>query len=66
MGLTIKNHWKLYGEVGKNNLEVSLDFSRWLIGFGWISYLPPRYKKTKAIHFNLGPLAVIVCLPVKT
>ena len=46
----------LYGKLFLNrygyNIEVSINISRWLIGFGWFSGSP------RGTHFNLGPVAI--------
>lgn len=54
------NHHKLIGKVTGNNIELSCDFSRWLIGFGWLRHNPYRRIQHVTIHFNLGPLAMII------
>lgn len=53
----MKTHYKLLGNPTKTFIEFNLDFSRWLIGFGW-SVLAYRY-----FHFNLGPFAIIIGWP---
>jgi len=53
----MKTYYKIWGN--KKHSGVNIDFSRWLIGFGWGST-----KSDKAItylHFNLGPIVLIVC-----
>jgi hypothetical protein len=37
------------------NIEVSVNITRWLIGFGWYRY------PIKHVHFNLGPIAISIC-----
>lgn len=58
----MRNYWKLFGDPLKNNIELSCNFSRWLVGFGWIGHHPLRYKQRLSIHFNLGPLAIIITI----
>lgn len=48
----MKKHWyKLFGNVPINYIEINIDFSRWLLGFGWYGW--------NIVHFNFGPLAII-------
>ena len=43
-------YYKVLGDVFGNNIEISIDLTRWLVGFGWLH---------SCIHINLGPLALI-------
>jgi len=54
----MKTHHKIFGNPLKTYIEISIDFTRWLIGFGWakLTYsIVPSY-----VHFNLGPFALII------
>lgn len=44
------NWSKVFGSPLKKFIEISLDLTRWLIGFGW---------GLGMIHFNLGPFVII-------
>ena len=48
---------KIWGNPLKSFIEISIDFSRWLIGFGWgyYNYSTPTFY----IHFNLGPIVFL-------
>lgn len=51
----MKNRYKIYGNVVQDHLEINLDLSRWLLGFGWCGH------RFKVVHINFGPLAVLYC-----
>ncbi len=53
----MKTHYKIWGNPLKSYIELSVCFSRWLIGFGWGHYhytTPVLY-----IYFNLGPIILL-------
>ena len=51
----MKNYHKIIGKPFGNSIEFNCSFSRWLIGFGWVCY-----NRNKHIHFNLGPLVIVI------
>ena len=57
------NYYKVIGNPTGNNIELSCNFTRWLIGFGWIKLNQFKFERGKRIsiyYFNLGPLAMII------
>lgn len=58
----MNNHYKLFGNPTKTNIEISLDLSRWLIGFGWKKHDRNKYVQGLSIHVNLLWLAVILTI----
>jgi len=55
--------YKIFGNSTKTNLEISWDWSRWLIGFGWLKhYYKYKYMQRISIHVNFGPLAFILTI----
>ena len=56
------NHYKIIGNLFGNNIEFSCDFSRWLVGFGWITHHKYKYVQRLSVHCNLGPFVVILTI----
>lgn len=46
----MKTHNKIIGNISKKYIELNINFSRWLIGFCWL---------TGVIVIELGPLAIL-------
>jgi len=55
-------YYERIGKLTGNNIELSCDFTRWLIGFGWMRHNKFRFIQRLSIHVNLGPLAIIVTI----
>ena len=52
----------IIGHLFENNIELSCDFTCWLIGFGWIRHNQYRYVQRISIHINLGPFAIMITI----
>ncbi|KKL57525.1 hypothetical protein LCGC14_2234540 [marine sediment metagenome] len=50
---------KLWGNPYSSYVEVNLDLSRWLIGFGWMRRINVPKWNCFTLHVNVGPFAVI-------
>ena len=47
----MKTYHKIIGNMFEKWIEVTINFSHWMIGFGWVKH---------CVYFNFGPLAVII------
>lgn len=50
------SRYKIIGNINnKSYIELNIDLTRWLIGFGWyVSFIG-------YFHINIGPLVILFC-----
>lgn len=51
----MKYYHKIFGLGNKGFIDLSCNFSRWIVGFGWVNM---TIYESLTIHLNLGPFEI--------